>query len=50
VARNIVGVTDAASHTGAAASQVLAASGELSEQAERLRAEVGQFLADLKAA
>ena len=50
VARNIIGVNDAASHTGVAAAQVLAASGELGRQSETLRAEVTRFLADLQAA
>jgi methyl-accepting chemotaxis protein len=50
VTRNIGGVNDAASQTGSAATQVLAASSELGRQAEALRAEVDRFLADLKAA
>ena len=47
---NISGVTEAASSTGAAASQVLGAAGELSQQSEVLRAKVETFLAAVKAA
>jgi methyl-accepting chemotaxis protein len=50
VSRNIAGVSDAIGQTGAAASQVLASSTELGRQAETLRAEVGQFLAAIRAA
>jgi methyl-accepting chemotaxis protein len=50
VADNISGLSSAAGNTGAAATQVLGAAGELSRQAEQLRAEVDQFLADVKAA
>jgi methyl-accepting chemotaxis protein len=50
VTRNIAGVSEAVSKTGAAAAQVLAASGGLGEQAETLRAEVDQFLATIRAA
>jgi methyl-accepting chemotaxis protein len=50
VADNINGLSGAAGNTGAAATQVLGAAGELSRQAEQLRAEVDQFLADVKAA
>lgn len=45
VSTNIAGLSQAAAETGTSASQVLSASGELSQQAERLRAEVDQFLA-----
>ncbi|PKR55325.1 methyl-accepting chemotaxis protein [Thalassospira marina] len=50
VTQNIGGVTEAASSTGAAAEQVLAASGELSEQSERLRTRVEQFLTAVRTA
>ena len=50
VTRNISGVKEAAGDTGAAASQVLASSSELSQQAETLRGQVERFLADVKAA
>ena len=50
VTRNIVGVTQAATDTGAAAAQVLGAAGDLSRQAETLTVEVSQFMASVKAA
>jgi len=50
VSTNIVGVSRGAQETGAAASQVLEAAGELSNQAERMRADVGEFIAAVKAA
>jgi methyl-accepting chemotaxis protein len=50
VARNIVGVHQASSTTGAAASQILAAASDLSEQAEALSGEVGGFISGVKAA
>jgi methyl-accepting chemotaxis protein len=50
VAGNINGLSQAAGDTGAAATQVLGSAGQLSRQAEALRAEVDQFLADVKAA
>jgi methyl-accepting chemotaxis protein len=50
VSSNIVGVSRGASDTGAAASQVLGAAGELSRQAEQLRSEVGLYIAGVKAA
>ncbi|MCG5248844.1 methyl-accepting chemotaxis protein [Methylorubrum extorquens] len=50
VTGNIVGVANAADETGAAASQVLGAAGELSRQSEALRAQVSQFLATVRAA
>jgi methyl-accepting chemotaxis protein len=50
VSSNIVGVTQAAVSTGAAAEQVLGVAGELSEQAELLRGRVETFLAGIKAA
>ncbi len=50
VTSNITGVSAGANNTVAAASQVLDAAGELSRRAEQLRAEVGQFIAGVKAA
>ncbi|SDO66948.1 methyl-accepting chemotaxis protein [Methylobacterium phyllostachyos] len=50
VTSNISGVADAAEETGAAASQVLGAASELSRQSEHLNAEVGRFLATVRAA
>jgi methyl-accepting chemotaxis protein len=50
VSRNISGVTEAAGHTGVAASQVLNSSSELTKQAEKLRAEVDRFLRTVRAA
>jgi methyl-accepting chemotaxis protein len=47
---NISGVTQAASSTGAASTQVLDSAGQLSTQAESMRAEVEKFLADVRAA
>ncbi len=50
VTSNISSVKDAATSTGAAASQVLSAAGDLSRQSEQLTGEVNGFLAGLKAA
>ena len=50
VTSNIAGVAHAVEETGAAASQVLGAAGELSRQSEQLSAEVGRFLATVRAA
>ncbi|WP_165498189.1 methyl-accepting chemotaxis protein [Siculibacillus lacustris] len=50
VSSNIVGVTRAAEESSAAASQVLISADELSRQSERLRHEVGTFLANVRAA
>jgi methyl-accepting chemotaxis protein len=50
VSRYAGGVTEGAQQTGAAASQVRAASGELSHKAEGLRAQVDSFLASIRAA
>ena len=50
VSANIVQVSHAATQTGSAANQVLSASGDLSRQAESLRREVENFLADIRAA
>jgi len=48
--RNIAGVTEAASETGAAATQVLNSARELARNAETLRAEMGAFLGAMRAA
>jgi methyl-accepting chemotaxis protein len=50
VSSNIVGVTQAASQTGAASAQVLATAGQLAKQSEVLRAEVDTFLGNIRAA
>jgi methyl-accepting chemotaxis protein len=50
VSANIAQVTEAAKGTGTASSHVLDAAGELSHQAEDLRAGVDKFLAEIKAA
>ncbi|TGE00844.1 methyl-accepting chemotaxis protein [Methylobacterium nonmethylotrophicum] len=50
VTTNIVGVAHASEETGAAASQVLSSSTELSRQSEHLDAEVQRFLATVRAA
>jgi aerotaxis receptor len=50
VTRNISGVTRAADETGSASTQVLDAAGGLAKQGETLRAEVSQFLANIRAA
>ena len=50
VTRNIASVKESSSASGAAASQVLSAAGDLSKQAESLTAEVGSFIAQVKAA
>jgi methyl-accepting chemotaxis protein len=50
VSANIAGVTEAASHTGASAEQVLSSAGKLAQQSETLRAEVDNFLARIRAA
>ncbi|URD39530.1 methyl-accepting chemotaxis protein [Methylobacterium tardum] len=50
VTSNITGVAGAAEETGAAAGQVLGAASELSRQSEHLKAEVGRFLASVRAA
>ena len=50
VTGTIAGVADAAEETGAAAGAVLGAASELSLQSERLAAEVGHFLATVRAA
>ncbi|XYD11379.1 methyl-accepting chemotaxis protein [Methylobacterium sp. NMS12] len=50
VTGNIAGVAQASEETGAAAGQVLSAASELSRQSEHLGAEVGRFLATVRAA
>ncbi|KNY19158.1 methyl-accepting chemotaxis protein [Methylobacterium sp. ARG-1] len=50
VTSNISGVAGAAEETSAAASQVLGSASELSRQSEHLAAEVGDFLATVRAA
>jgi methyl-accepting chemotaxis protein len=50
VAHNITGVTEGANATGAAAQEVRSAAETLGDQAEALRAEVGDFLAKIRAA
>jgi methyl-accepting chemotaxis protein len=50
ISRNIAGVAQAADQTGTAASMVLTTASQLSEQSEKLRAEVGKFLSALNAA
>ena len=49
VTSNIDGVSRAAEETGAASVQVHQASGDLSRQADRLRTEIEQFIANVKA-
>ncbi|MGO8921290.1 MAG: methyl-accepting chemotaxis protein [Stellaceae bacterium] len=50
VSRNIVGLNQTAGKTDAAAKQVLSASEGLSHRAEALRAEIGEFLANIRVA
>ena len=50
VTTNIAGVAGAAEETGVAAAQVLSSASELSRQSEHLNAEVGRFLATVRAA
>ncbi len=50
VTSNISGVSQAANDTGAAATQIQSAAGELSQQSEKLRAEVEKFLSTVRAA
>ncbi len=50
ISSNIAGVTEAAAETGTAAHQVLAASGELSDQSETVRRQVETFIAEIQAA
>jgi methyl-accepting chemotaxis protein len=50
VSSNIGGVTQAATQTGASATQMLGAASELAQQAETLRGEVDRFLAQVRSA
>ena len=50
VSANITGVTQAAGETGVAASQVLVASVGLARESEKLRSEVANFIATVRAA
>ena len=50
VSSNIAGVSEAAGQTGASASEVLASAGDLSRNSEALRAQVGAFLKEVRAA
>jgi methyl-accepting chemotaxis protein len=50
VSATIAGVSEGATETGGAATQVLAASADLSRQTELLRADVRTFIADVRAA
>ena len=50
VSSNIVGVSSASTEAGAAASEVLTASGALRREADVLRAEIDAFLANIRAA
>ncbi len=50
VSSNIAGVSRAANDTGAAATQVLGAAGDLSRQAETLSSEVNSFIAKVRVA
>jgi len=50
VTSNIAGVTEAATHTGAGATQVLSSSGELARGAETLKSRVDGFFASIRAA
>ncbi len=50
VSTTIAAVTEASAETGTAATQVLGAAQELSSQSERLRVDVGHFIATVRAA
>jgi methyl-accepting chemotaxis protein len=50
VSSNIVSVTEAAQHTGSAATQLLAGSNDLAKQAEIMRTEVEKYIAGVKTA
>jgi len=50
VSANVSGISEAAQQTGTAATQVLAAAGELGRNGETLRRDVDSFLADIRAA
>jgi methyl-accepting chemotaxis protein len=49
VSSNIVGVTQASQQTSAGSTQVLSAASELAKNGEKLRQEVGTFLATVRA-
>jgi methyl-accepting chemotaxis protein len=49
VSRNVAGLTDAAGTTGSVADKLLTSSGDLSQTAERVRAEIERFLAGIRA-
>jgi methyl-accepting chemotaxis protein len=50
VTTNIAQVREAAGHTGSVSSQVLSSANELSRNADELQAEIGSFLANVRAA
>jgi len=50
VSSNIAGVSEAAGQTGASAAEVLASASDLSQNSESLRAQVGSFLGEVRAA
>jgi methyl-accepting chemotaxis protein len=50
VSSNIAAVNDAAEKTGVASNSVLASAEQLSKQAANLRADVDQFLGNIRAA
>jgi len=50
VSKNIAGVNEASQESGAAAGEVTTAAGELSQQAELLKGEVGSFIAQVRSA
>ena len=50
VSSNIIGVSEASTEAGAAATQVLGAAGELRREADTLRAEIDAFLVSIRAA
>ncbi len=50
VSQNIVGVSDAAKRTGSSSSELLTASGELSNQADTLQKSITEFLETIRAA
>ncbi len=48
VSRNITGVIEASQEAGAASGQVMSAADELSQQSEKLKTEVGKFIARIR--
>jgi len=50
VSSNIASVSEAAQHTGASATQVLSAAGELAKNGEKLKTQMDQFLRTVRAA